>query len=80
MAPEYLLDITEVSAKVRFSATWIRTQVKAKAFPQPKQFVTGGRCLTRWRGVEIDEWIRAEFGADAPRTEAHADVTAGRTH
>lgn len=57
MTGEYLLSIEQVAAKVSLGETFIRQQVRAGAFPQP---ITLARKVVRWRGADIDAWIREQ--------------------
>ena len=65
------LDIRDVCAAARLSATWIHDEVRAGRFPQPLRF--GSRC-SRWRSADVRAWLQAR-AADAS-SEAAADLTA----
>ena len=56
-----LLDIRDVRAAVRMSASWVHDEVRERRFPQPLRF--GPRC-TRWRAADVRTWLieRAEIG------------------
>ena len=62
LAEVAFLDISDVCAAVRMSASWIHDCVRQGRFPQPLRF--GSRC-TRWRSAQIRDWLieRAAMGA-----------------
>ncbi len=62
LADVALLDIRDVLAAVRMSASWVHDEVRERRFPQPLRF--GPRC-TRWRSADVRAWLieRAEVGA-----------------
>lgn len=63
LADVALLDIRDVCAVTRMSASWIHDEVRSRRFPQPMRF--GPRC-TRWRSADIREWLIARAaGAEA---------------
>lgn len=66
-----LCDMTDVSALVRMSSTWIHDEVRAGRFPPPLRY--GTRC-TRWTLASIRSWLIAR--AAEPQGEATAQVTA----
>lgn len=49
-----LLDISDVCAAVRMSASWVHDEVRARRFPQPLRY--GPRC-TRWRASDIRQYL-----------------------
>jgi prophage regulatory protein len=49
-----LLNIVDVCAAVRMSASWVYEAVRLGAFPQPLRF--GPRC-TRWRAADVRCWL-----------------------
>lgn len=59
LADVALLDIKDVCAAVRMSASWVHDEVREGRFPQPMRF--GMRC-TRWQASAIRQWLeeRAE--------------------
>lgn len=71
LADVALLDIRDVCAAARMSASWIHEEVRARRFPQPLRF--GPRC-TRWRSGDVRAWLIAR--AAAHDAEATAAVTA----
>ena len=67
LADVAFLDITDVCAAARMSASWIHEEVRAGRFPQPMRF--GPRC-SRWRSADVRDWLigrasAAERDADA---------------
>ena len=67
LADVAFLDISDVCAAVRMSASWVHDEVRERRFPQPMRF--GARC-TRWRSVDIRAWLigRAEMAAADTQT------------
>ncbi len=68
LADVTFLDIRDVCAAARMSASWIHDEVRARRFPQPLRF--GPRC-SRWRSAEIRDWLIARAAA------AEADAAPG---
>lgn len=54
---EYLLSIQGVMAKTQIGKTKLLELVKSGAFPQPKHI----GASARWRGADVDSWIREAF-------------------
>jgi predicted DNA-binding transcriptional regulator AlpA len=54
---ERLLSIQAVMAKCDISRTTLTELVKEGRFPQPRK-VPGHDGLKRWRGSDVDAWIR----------------------
>jgi predicted DNA-binding transcriptional regulator AlpA len=67
------LDIRDVCAAARMSASWIHDEVRARRFPQPMRF--GPRC-TRWRSSDVREWLVARAAAAEADIETGALLTA----
>lgn len=67
------LDIRDVCAAARMSASWVHEEVRAGRFPQPLRF--GPRC-TRWRSADIRTWLIARADAAQADTETGAQLTA----
>jgi prophage regulatory protein len=63
------LDISDVCAAARMSASWIHDEVRAGRFPQPLRF--GPRC-SRWRSSEVRAWLIARAAAAESDTETTA--------
>jgi predicted DNA-binding transcriptional regulator AlpA len=53
---EYLLSIQDCMAKTKISRTKLDELVKAGQFPQPRRIA--GSSLQRWRGQDVDAWIK----------------------
>ncbi len=73
LADVALLDIRDVCAAARMSASWIHDEVRARRFPQPMRF--GPRC-TRWRSADIRAWLIARAAVAQADTETSAQLTA----
>jgi predicted DNA-binding transcriptional regulator AlpA len=73
LADVAFLDIADVCALARMSASWIHEEVRARRFPQPMRF--GPRC-TRWRSADVRAWLIARADAAKADTETTALVTA----
>jgi prophage regulatory protein len=56
LADVALLDIKDVCAAVRMSASWVHDEVKAGRFPAPLRF--GNRC-SRFRVADVRAWLVA---------------------
>jgi predicted DNA-binding transcriptional regulator AlpA len=54
LADVAFLDIDDVCAATRMSASWIHAEVRASRFPQPMRF--GPRCA-RWRSADVRDWL-----------------------
>ena len=69
LADVAFLDIRDVCAAARMSASWIHDEVRAGRCPQPMRF--GPRC-SRWRSAEVRAWLiaRAESAAADIETAA----------
>ena len=67
------LDIRDVCATARMSASWIHDEVRAHRFPQPLRF--GLRC-TRWRSSDVRDWLIARSAAAEADTETGALLSA----
>lgn len=67
------LDIRDVCAMARMSASWIHDEVRGRRFPQPLRF--GMRC-TRWRSADVRDWLIARSTAAEADTETGALLTA----
>lgn len=67
------LDIRDVCATARMSASWIHDEVRARRFPQPLRF--GPRC-TRWRSADVRDWLIARSAVAEADTETGALLTA----
>lgn len=73
LADVAFLDINDVCAAARMSASWVHDEVRAGRFPQPMRF--GPRC-TRWRSVDVRNWLVARAAAAAEDTETGAKLKA----
>ena len=73
LADVALLDIRDVCAASRMSASWIHDEVRERRFPQPMRF--GPRC-TRWRSADIRDWLIARATAAQADTVTGAQVSA----
>jgi predicted DNA-binding transcriptional regulator AlpA len=73
LADVAFLDINDVCAAARMSASWIHDEVRAGRFPQPMRF--GPRC-SRWRSAEIRAWLLTRSAAALADTESTAALTA----
>jgi predicted DNA-binding transcriptional regulator AlpA len=73
LAAVAFLDIADVCALARMSASWVHEEVRARRFPQPMRF--GPRC-TRWRSTDVRAWLISRAEAAQADTEATALVTA----
>ena len=71
LADVALLDISDVCAAVRMSASWVHDEVRAGRFPQPIRY--GPRC-TRWPAASVRQYLIDR--AAQPQAEAAALVTA----
>jgi predicted DNA-binding transcriptional regulator AlpA len=60
LADVAFLDIRDVCAAARMSASWIHEEVRLGRFPQPMRF--GPRC-SRWRSSEVRDWLIARAAA-----------------
>lgn len=86
------LDIRDLCAAVRMSASWVHDEVRAGRLPQPLRF--GPRC-SRWRAVDVRQYLidraaqpqdevsrqvtsRAKKASDAARAKRAATASAGR--
>lgn len=69
LADVAFLDIGDVCAAARMSASWIHEAVRAGRFPQPMRF--GPRC-TRWRSADVRQWLIARAAAAEADTQAGA--------
>lgn len=56
------LDINDVCAAVRMSASWIYDAIRAGRFPAPMRF--GAKC-SRWRAADIRDYLLARAGQAA---------------
>ena len=54
LADVALLDISDVCAAVRMSASWVQNEVLRGRFPQPIRF--GQRC-TRWPAASVRQYL-----------------------
>ena len=63
------LDIADVCAAARMSASWIHEEVRAGRFPQPLRF--GPRC-SRWRCADVRDWLIGRASAAERDTGAAA--------
>lgn len=70
LADVALLDIDDVCAAVRMSASWWHDEVRADRAPQPLRW--GTRC-TRWRSADVREYLIQR--ASLPQAEARERVT-----
>ena len=71
LAAVALLDISDVCAAVRMSASWVHDEVRARRFPQPLRY--GPRC-TRWTAASVRQYLIDR--AAQPQAEAAELVTA----
>jgi len=69
LADVAFLDISDVCAASRMSASWIHEEVRGGRFPQPMRF--GPRC-TRWRSADVRDWLIARAAAAEVDTQAGA--------
>lgn len=69
LADVAFLDIGDVCAAARMSASWIHDEVREGRFPQPMRF--GPRC-SRWRSSDVRDWLIARAAAAEANTEAAA--------
>ena len=74
LAEVALLDIRDVCAAVRISASWVHEEVRAGRFPQPLRY--GPRC-TRWRAADVRQYLIER--AAQPQAEATELVRARAT-
>jgi predicted DNA-binding transcriptional regulator AlpA len=54
LAAVAFLDIRDVCAAVRMSASWVHDEVRAQRFPQP--VIRQSRC-TRWKSADVRDWL-----------------------
>ncbi len=73
LADVAFLDIGDVCAAVRMSASWVHDEVRERRFPQPMRF--GARC-TRWRSADIRTWLVERAAMAAADNRATELVTA----
>lgn len=73
LADVAFLDIRDVCAAARMSASWIHEEVRARRFPQPMRF--GPRC-TRWRSADVRDWLIARAAAADADAEPGTLLTA----
>jgi prophage regulatory protein len=73
LADVAFLDIGDVCAAARMSASWVHEEVRAGRFPQPLRF--GPRC-TRWRSGDVRAWLVARAAAAEADTETTAAMVA----
>lgn len=73
LADVAFLDINDVCAVARMSASWIHDEVRAGRFPQPMRF--GPRC-SRWRSSDVRQWLIDRAAAAEADTQAGALLTA----
>jgi prophage regulatory protein len=73
LADVAFLDIGDVCAAARMSASWVHEEVRAGRFPQPLRF--GPRC-TRWRSGDVRAWLVARAAAAEADTETTAAMLA----
>ena len=71
LADVALLDIKDVCAAVRMSASWWHSEVSSGRAPQPLRY--GPRC-TRWTAASVRQYLIDRAGQ--PQAEAAALVTA----
>ena len=71
LADVALLDISDVCAAVRMSASWVHDEVRSCRFPQPLRY--GPRC-TRWPAASVRQYLIDR--AAQPQAEAAELVTA----
>lgn len=77
LADVAFLDIRDVCAVTRMSASWIHDEVRTGRFPKPLRF--GPRC-TRWRSADVRDWLisRAQAATDDAATSANMTARAKR--
>lgn len=73
LADVAFLDINDVCALARMSASWVHDEVRAGRFPQPMRF--GPRC-SRWRSAEVRAWLIARAESAPADSDAAVRVTA----
>lgn len=73
LADVAFLDIRDLCALARMSASWIHDEVRAHRFPQPLRF--GPRC-TRWRSSDVRQWLVDRAAAAEADTQTGALLTA----
>lgn len=73
LADVAFLDISDVCAAARMSASWIHEEVRAGRFPQPMRF--GPRC-SRWRSSEVRAWLVERATAAQADTETALAMSA----
>jgi predicted DNA-binding transcriptional regulator AlpA len=73
LADVAFLDISDVCATARMSASWIHDEVRAGRFPQPMRF--SPRC-SRWRSADVRDWLIARAAAGEADTETAAFMKA----
>lgn len=71
LAEVALLDIDDVCAAVRMSASWWHDEVRAGRAPQPLRW--GTRC-TRWKAADVRDYLIQR--QSQPQAEARERVTA----
>lgn len=76
LADVAFLDISDVCAAARMSASWIHDEVRSGRFPQPMRF--GQRC-TRWRSADVRDWLIARAAAAEADTQTAALLKARAT-
>lgn len=72
LADVAFLDISDVCAAVRMSASWVHDEVRARRFPQPLRF--GPRC-TRWTVASIRQYLIERATQSQPEA---AELTTAR--
>ena len=77
LADVAFLDIRDMCAATRMSASWIHEEVRAGRFPQPLRF--GPRC-TRWRSADVRAWLIARAAKADADTETGAMMSARAKH
>lgn len=73
LADVAFLDIADVCAAARMSASWIHDEVRAGRFPRPLRF--GPRC-SRWRSAEVRAWLVDRAAAAEADTETALAMSA----
>lgn len=73
LADVAFLDISDVCAAARMSASWIHEEVRAGRFPKPMRF--GPRC-SRWRSSEVRAWLVERATAAQADTETALAMSA----
>jgi len=73
LADVAFLDIADVCALARMSASWVHEEVRTGRFPVPMRF--GPRC-SRWRSADVRAWLIARADAAQADTETTARLTA----